>query len=557
MQEERVKENLGEILLGNRILPSNYYVRVDKNESCQVVCTAKYEKHEMKHLTRLIEQYYRAHMFLSGLPLVERPRPGSAIQRLRLGYLLGVSNKLSPLPKTIIYNHLHFTVTYVPLGTGEYSITGFYVTPSSAANPTGCPTSSDRSVSDVSFPVTADAEDITYTYSVSWEVGDDDGLLMTRWDVYARAGRSARKRGHWMAILNSLVLLSFLGTLVLIVLARTVRKDLLVYADADMAGEVQEESGWKLMRGDVFRCPPHALLLTAFVSTGCQLMLMGAVTVFFAIIGVLHPSQRGNLLTGLILFFCCASCLSGYVAGRLLKFFRKQSWKNGFAAVTLIPASIVLGYLAISLINWTKHASTAIPFGTLLGILFLWIAVPIPLAFVGLSAGFHAEVLEAPCKVGSIPRIVPEHSVSKRYMYVLGGGLVPFTAAFVEVVYILGSFWKGEPFHYLGYLACIAIVIGFICAEVAVVATYAMLSEEDYQWWWGSFLTSGSCGLYFFTYSIVYLYTALEIRQLLSLFLFCAYTLGISVLLGLLMGTMGFLASAVFVKTIYGAIKAD
>ncbi|EAN85827.1 hypothetical protein, conserved, partial [Trypanosoma cruzi] len=157
----------------------------------------------------------------------------------------------------------------------------------------------------------------------------------------------------------------------------------------------------------------------------------------------------------------------------------------------------------------------------------------------------------------SIPRIVSEKSVNKRCLYVFGGGLVPFTAAFVEVVYILGSFWNGEPFHYFGYLTAILFVVAVICAEVTVVVTYSMLSEEDYEWWWVSFMTSGSCGFYFFLYSIVYLFAALEIRQLLSMALYCIYMMGLSVVLCVALGTLGFLASAHFVRTIYGAIKAD
>ncbi|KAH9577531.1 Nonaspanin (TM9SF) [Trypanosoma melophagium] len=556
MHDEQVKENLGEIILGNRILPSEYSVTVGKNISCQFVCTVNYGKKDMKKLSKLIDQYYRAHMFLAGFPLLEKSRLSSVNRRPRLGYRLGVSKRASMLSKVIVNNHLHFTVTYVPFDAGGYSITGFYVTPSSVKSSTGCPPTTSVPA-DTPEPFTSDDTDITYSYSVSWEMDNDESILMTRWDLYARAGRSATKRGHWMAILNSLALLSFLGILVMIVLTRTVRKDLLIYGDADISEDAQEESGWKLVRGDVFRTPPYSLIFTAFVSTGSQMVLMAFVTVLLAFLGVLHPSQRGNLLTSLIIFFCFASCISGYVAGRMLKFFRKQSWKNGFAAVTLVPGSLLLGYLFTNFISWTKHASTALPFGTLVGVLLLWVAVPIPLAFLGLSAGFHAEVLSVPTKVGSIPRIVTERSLKKRCLYVLGGGLVPFTAAFVEVVYILGSFWKGEPFHYFGFLVGIGAVIAFICAEVAVVVTYTMLSEEDYQWWWGSFLSSGSCGLYFFGYSLVYLFSVLEIRQILSMVLFCLYTTGVSLLIGILMGTMGFLASAFFVRTIYGAIKAD
>ncbi|KAF5224342.1 hypothetical protein ECC02_002598 [Trypanosoma cruzi] len=557
MRDERIHENLGEILLGNRILPSMYSVKVEENITCREVCFVAYSESEMKRLQKLIEQQYCAHMFLDGVPLLERPLNASTEQHLRVGYQLGVPAASDESTKTTIHNYLHFKVTYTHAEQGGFSITGFYVVPSSVNVLTGCPDPETAEGGSIQ-PATPESMDVKYFYSVSWELDTEKiEFVATRWDVYARAGHPASKRGHLMAIMNSLALLSFLGIIVMVILTRTVRKDLLSYADADLAEENSEESGWKLVRGDVFRAPPNALLFTSLVATGCQVVFMAGVVVIAAVLGVVHPTQRGNLLTSLIIFFCFSSCISGYVAGRMLKFFRKQSWKNGFTAVTLVPVCLMCVYLLVNLITWIKHTSTSMPFLTLLVVLFLWIVVPIPLAFFGLSAGFRFEVLSVPAKVSSIPRIVSEKSVNKRCLYVLGGGLVPFTAAFVEVVYILGSFWNGEPFHYFGYLTAILFVVAAICAEVTVVVTYSMLSEEDYEWWWVSFMTSGSCGFYFFLYSIVYLFAALEIRQLLSMALYCIYMMGLSVVLCVALGNLGFLASAHFVRTIYGAIKAD
>ncbi|RNF23738.1 endosomal integral membrane protein [Trypanosoma cruzi] len=123
-----------------------------------------------------------------------------------------------------------------------------------------------------------------------------------------------------MAIMNSLALLSFLGIIVMVILTRTVRKDLLSYADADLAEENSEESGWKLVRGDVFRAPPNALLFTSLVATGCQVVFMAGVVVIAAVLGVVHPTQRGNLLTSLIIFFVFRAAYLGMLQGGCLNF---------------------------------------------------------------------------------------------------------------------------------------------------------------------------------------------------------------------------------------------
>ena len=41
------------------------------------------------------------------------------------------------------------------------------------------------------------------------------------------------------------------------------------------------------------------------------------------------------------------------------------------------------------------------------------------------------------------------------------------------------------------------------CAEITIVMCYFQLCAEDYNWWWRSFLTAGSSGLYLFLYSMV------------------------------------------------------
>jgi transmembrane 9 superfamily protein 2/4 len=47
----------------------------------------------------------------------------------------------------------------------------------------------------------------------------------------------------------------------------------------DMQEDVQEDSGWKLVHGDVFRPPKRPLLLSVLLGSGSQLfMMVGATT---------------------------------------------------------------------------------------------------------------------------------------------------------------------------------------------------------------------------------------------------------------------------------------
>ena len=58
-----------------------------------------------------------------------------------------------------------------------------------------------------------------------------------------------------------------------------------------------EESGWKLVHGDVFRPPRHSTVLAALVGAGLQILCSTAVVICFAVFGLLSPATRGSLLT--------------------------------------------------------------------------------------------------------------------------------------------------------------------------------------------------------------------------------------------------------------------
>ena len=61
---------------------------------------------------------------------------------------------------------------------------------------------------------------------------------------------------------------------------RTLRRDIAKYnrEEGDME-DVLEETGWKLVHGDVFRPPPHPRLFAALIGSGVQLFWMALMTI--------------------------------------------------------------------------------------------------------------------------------------------------------------------------------------------------------------------------------------------------------------------------------------
>lgn len=107
---------------------------------------------------------------------------------------------------------------------------------------------------------------------------------------------------HWFSIINSLVVVFFLsgkyaniifvcflkmhilifyfiqGILTMIMI-RTLRRDIAKYNTDDSIEDTLEETGWKLVHGDVFRPPPYPRVFAAIVGSGIQIFFMALITI--------------------------------------------------------------------------------------------------------------------------------------------------------------------------------------------------------------------------------------------------------------------------------------
>jgi transmembrane 9 superfamily protein 2/4 len=110
--------------------------------------------------------------------------------------------------------------------------------------------------------------------------------------------------------------------MVAMIMMRTLHRDISKYNQLETAEEAQEETGWKLVHGDVFRPPPSGSWLAVLVGTGVQLFGMTLVTMVFATLGFLSPANRGGLMTAVLLLFVFMGSFAGYFSARLYKTFK-------------------------------------------------------------------------------------------------------------------------------------------------------------------------------------------------------------------------------------------
>ena len=77
-------------------------------------------------------------------------------------------------------------------------------------------------------------------------------------------------------------------------------RDIAKYNTDDDLEESIEETGWKLVHGDVFRPPNNNRFFASIIGSGVQIFCMIGITIFFAMLGMLSPASRGALLTAAI-----------------------------------------------------------------------------------------------------------------------------------------------------------------------------------------------------------------------------------------------------------------
>ncbi len=116
---------------------------------------------------------------------------------------------------------------------------------------------------------------ITYSYTVTFKE-DNNIKWSSRWDYILES--MPHTNIQWFSILNSLVIVLFLSGMVAMILLRTLHKDIARYNQIDSGEDAQEEFGWKLVHGDVFRPPRKGMLLAVFLGSGTQILCMTAIT---------------------------------------------------------------------------------------------------------------------------------------------------------------------------------------------------------------------------------------------------------------------------------------
>eukprot|EP00271_Cylindrocystis_brebissonii_P022779 TRINITY_DN889_c0_g1_i1.p1 TRINITY_DN889_c0_g1~~TRINITY_DN889_c0_g1_i1.p1 ORF type:complete len:656 (-),score=68.77 TRINITY_DN889_c0_g1_i1:762-2729(-) len=581
---QKASENFGELLSGDLIENSPYRFQMLTTDHGVKVCeTGPLTEDDVDNFRQKIDDMYHINLLLDNLPvttaLIEE-NPGNIVTGFPIGFIRdGV---------TYVYNHHIFKVLVheykdtTPLTGMSVGDSAMDMMPDSMSEPRNVSgmlvvgfevaACSIERKADGSAPythvdfvscvgatpqaVTKDAK-IVYTFDVLWD--QSPIAWASRWDAYLKMNGD---QVHWFSILNSLMVISFLAGMVFVILLRSVHRDLakIEQLDKEEAAQMADESGWKLVLGDVFRTPDMPGLLCVLVGNGVQIVFMAAVTIFFAALGFMSPASRGALLMGMVILYLLLGFAAGYFAARLwvlMTGLAEGTVRLALSVACFFPGITTVGLFLLNFLLWGTKSTGFVPFLVFFELFFMWFLISVPLTIAGASYGMKAERIQYPVRTNQIPREIPEQRYPS-WVLILGGGILPFGTLYIELFFIMSSIWMDRVYYGFGFLFIVLVLLVLVCAEVSVVFTYMQLTMEDYRWWWRSFLASGSVAFYALLYSINYLIVDLHrMHGTLSAVIFMGYSVLMAIAIFLATGTIGFLASGYFVYYLFSSVKLD
>lgn len=579
----RSQENLGSILLGDRIyeLPftQNEVTTFGKDVTCKKICSSIITPEDSKFIDSLIIDEYQYQWFIDDLPVGYREKlqtKGSdeTIEYYSNSFDVGYydnSNEHSDFyQKPLIYNHFDIIIEYSETNTDEYVIVGSTITPLSIkrADYKNNKKTIKNYCSFTGNPkelVLDEETNVDYTISIQYRKVEDV-LFDERWNKYL-ALQKLLISNDW----NNLIILLAVNLLFSIAIYNIVFWSMNKYKqqksiEKTLDMEFDEDQGWKLLLGDIYRQPPNLSLLCTLVGSGVHIMLTCLIIGVLGSVGLLSQGSRGIVLTIAILIFTLLSGVTSFISMKLyLSYGGKLFKKNMVLNCCLVPFVAFGLLLLINLVNIIKlpshiHSPAVIPLKTLLVFLPMWILVYVPGSLIGsvIAKRFFNDD-KSPRKINKIQRLIhPQPFFSKLVFLCVLVSPLPFSSVFLVLKHtfvndiIVNGIIPKEQFI---VICASLLVVAYNCFIMGVIISYFLLILENWKWCWKVYMTlfTGML-LYIFVYGCFVVENYHNFVKYLTL----------GLLIGMICGSFSFLGGVVCIKrlfsqksTIKNTVKSD
>ncbi|KAI8344798.1 hypothetical protein BC941DRAFT_409636 [Chlamydoabsidia padenii] len=536
-------------ITGDRPVKSDYKITALENIECAILCTQPWTVSDAMLGKELIQNNYQVEWWLDDIPGATASYTNEISTLVyRVGFPLGQVID----GNTFINNHVTFNILYSthdddPL---EIDIIGFEVYPESIKSGECQRKTIDHEMQQV----TERKSSVTFTYAVKWK-HIQTSRPNNPWDMFLIPSNPDT---YFIASINMAIMILLLSVVASVIMVKTLKKDVSVSHD-EFHDDFEDVIGWRLVHRDVFRRPIYGGLLAPLVGTGLQLFLILMAIVMSVYKGWVHPTKPGSLVSLFIKLYVPSCGIAGYWSSRIYKVFRGKSWTfNAVLTSLMLPGFIALGLFTQSFFAWSANSSLAISFRGWVSLLLLWLVLVFPLTLLGGFIGNRKEQIDNPVRTTQMPRLIPNKRWYQQYnISILVGGVLPFAMIFIDLNELLKSSWHGELYISIPHSVLACLVMAITTSQASVILIFFQLCNEDYHWWWMSFMIGASSSIYIFAYGLTYYMTKTNIDgfyggviYIVRLLLGCVFT-------GLSTGSLGFFSAYWMIRRIYSSAKMD
>mmetsp|Transcript_16598 Transcript_16598/g.24521 ORF Transcript_16598/g.24521 Transcript_16598/m.24521 type:complete len:620 (-) Transcript_16598:95-1954(-) len=531
---ERHKLRFGESITGDRRETSPYEIDFQANIEWRLLCKQALSSKEVERFKDAVQNNFFFEFFIEDLPM--------------WGYFGEViSDSLFDEGRVYLYPHLHFKIGH---NNGQITSVAVYTQSSFKVDITD-----------------GQEQDVEFSYSV--EFNESNVRWSNRFEKYTDSKFYPHKSEvHWLSILNSVVLVLLLMGFLVLILMRVLKQDFVRYmGDAEnQENEVllpDEETGWKLLHGDVFRCPKYSELFSAVIGTGIHLIFCTSIVQLLCLTNIISTTFRGQILSTTIVIYSLTGFVGGFASARTYHICTRGASTNWILSLLFtltlfgLPTSVVFMY--VNTIAIQNSSSAALPFTAILTVLSLQLFLTLPSTVVGNMMGrYTAPKVEFPTRTTKVARQIPGIVWWKgAAVQILVGGCLPFSAIYIELHYIFASLWGHAIYTLFGILFLSLLLLLVVVSFVTVALLYFQLQNEHHEWWWRSIFVGGSTGFFLYAYSFLYFFHRSDMGGMLQGSFFFGYMWVISFAVFLMLGAMSWCCGYLFVRYIYGRIKCD
>ncbi|KAI3778727.1 hypothetical protein L2E82_08110 [Cichorium intybus] len=525
------KLNLGEMSNGDRLVSTPYKLEYLVDKKIEVLCNKTLRKSDVSQFRRVIEKDYYVQFYYDDLPIwafIGALKKDHFSKTIKTEYRL-----FRHFDFQVFYNKDHLIEVNLRMGVHQ------------------------------SIDITDDKEvDVSFTYSVKWSATEKS--FDRRMEKYIRFAILPHHMSiHHHSITYSsvalIILIIFLLTFYMLVLSKDISKNS-PDVEEDQVADNQEETGWKNIHGDVFRFPQHKSLFAAALGVGSQLLVLIVAILALGLLGFFQPCIRGVLWNALIIVYAVTSVVSGYTSVSFYSQLEGTNWmKNLFLTGGLYFGPLFLTFTFLDIVAMFYGTTTALPLKAIVMLSLLWTFLATPLLFLGgLIGKTRNSDFQAPCKTAKIPREVPNLRWYRGVLPQMAlAGILPFSVIYTQLYYILASVWGHRIYTLYSVMPIVFFLLVIMTALVSMAVTYFQLAVEDHRWWWRSFFCGGSTGLYIYVYCIYYYFMRSDMTGFMQVSIFFGYMACVCFGIFLVLGSVGFRASLLFVRYLYAAIKCD